>query len=347
MSIKPEKVQFNGGELSPWLEGRTDIAKYDKTAKLCRNFIPLAEGCLRRRGGTRFVSFTLDEQEVMLKIIANPVDAVVIIDGQERNSICVARGDKVSYEVKAEGYASKFGECYVNDDMEIKVDLVSMVEMCKINIVATPSDAIIKIEGYERSSAEFYKNLDVFYMVYKDGYVMQSATVKVTEDMTIYVDLVEDEVEENEPIYEDWGAPVGFVNCTALGSIEKQRKCILLKFEKGYLPIVFDAELVVPEEINRYIFIYDTYDGYNGVAKVNGEYQLCIVSRGTNALYYRDKEQNLVWAIDSGTQKAVGWQTDENGKYALFYELYDGSVSGNAFKIYYKGELVWTIEGRD
>ena len=58
-------------------------------------------------------------------------------------------------------------------------------------------------------------------------------------------------------------------------------------------------------------------------------------------------EQNLVWAIDSGTQKAVGWQTDENGKYALFYELYDGSVSGNAFKIYYKGELVWTIEGRD
>ena len=42
MSIKPEKVQFNGGELSPWLEGRTDIAKYDKTAKLCRNFIPLA-----------------------------------------------------------------------------------------------------------------------------------------------------------------------------------------------------------------------------------------------------------------------------------------------------------------
>ena len=52
MSIKPAKVQFNGGELSPWLEGRTDIAKYDKTAKLCRNFIPMAEGSLKRRGGT-------------------------------------------------------------------------------------------------------------------------------------------------------------------------------------------------------------------------------------------------------------------------------------------------------
>ena len=91
MSIKPEKVQFNGGELSPWLEGRTDIAKYDKTAKLCRNFIPLAEGCLRRRGGTRFVSFTLDEQEVMFKVITNPVDAIVIINGQERNSVFVAR----------------------------------------------------------------------------------------------------------------------------------------------------------------------------------------------------------------------------------------------------------------
>ena len=54
MSIKPTRMQFNGGELSPWLQGRTDIAKYDKTAKLCRNFIPLVEGSLKRRGGTRF-----------------------------------------------------------------------------------------------------------------------------------------------------------------------------------------------------------------------------------------------------------------------------------------------------
>ena len=53
MSIKPAKVQFSGGELSPWLEGRTDIAKYDKTAKLCRNFIPLGGGGRGRRGGAR------------------------------------------------------------------------------------------------------------------------------------------------------------------------------------------------------------------------------------------------------------------------------------------------------
>ena len=33
MSLKPAKGQLNGGELSPWLEARTDISKFDKTAK--------------------------------------------------------------------------------------------------------------------------------------------------------------------------------------------------------------------------------------------------------------------------------------------------------------------------
>ena len=66
MEMKPAKVQFNGGELSPWLEGRVDFAKYDKTAKLCRNFIPISEGSLKRRGGTRFVAFTPEEETVVL-----------------------------------------------------------------------------------------------------------------------------------------------------------------------------------------------------------------------------------------------------------------------------------------
>ena len=254
MSIKPIKVQFNGGELSPWLEGRTDIAKYDKTAKLCRNFIPLAEGCLRRRGGTRFISMTLEEDDVSFLILTNPEDAVVTIDGEKRNNVWVARGDKVSYEIKAEGYASKAGECYVYDDVILNVDLVSLNEMCELNIVATPSDAVVKIEGFERNCAKFNKNSDVFYIVYRDGYIMQSDTIKLKEDTTLYVELVEDVGEKNS-IYGEWGDPICFVSCSALGDYKKQSKCILLRFENGYLPIVFDAELVVPDKFNENLFI--------------------------------------------------------------------------------------------
>lgn len=55
MAIKPAINQFNGGELSPYLEGRTDWDKYNYSAKLCKNFIPLIEGSLKRRGGSHFV----------------------------------------------------------------------------------------------------------------------------------------------------------------------------------------------------------------------------------------------------------------------------------------------------
>lgn len=36
MAVKPALTQFNGGEISPQLEGRTDWDKYNYSAKLCK-----------------------------------------------------------------------------------------------------------------------------------------------------------------------------------------------------------------------------------------------------------------------------------------------------------------------
>ncbi len=47
---------FNAGELSPELEGRTDLDKYGKGAKRIENFIVHPEGGAHRRPGTRFVA---------------------------------------------------------------------------------------------------------------------------------------------------------------------------------------------------------------------------------------------------------------------------------------------------
>jgi hypothetical protein len=49
-------VAFNGGELSPEVEGRTDLAKYNQGARLMLNYIPHPEGGMFRRPGFRFVS---------------------------------------------------------------------------------------------------------------------------------------------------------------------------------------------------------------------------------------------------------------------------------------------------
>lgn len=52
----PIQTNFNGGELSPTIEGRVDINKYTNGCYRMRGFIPLVQGPARRRSGTRFVA---------------------------------------------------------------------------------------------------------------------------------------------------------------------------------------------------------------------------------------------------------------------------------------------------
>lgn len=47
---------FNGGEFSPFMDGRTDQEKYYTGCKTLQNFVPTAPGPAVRRGGTRFVA---------------------------------------------------------------------------------------------------------------------------------------------------------------------------------------------------------------------------------------------------------------------------------------------------
>lgn len=56
MKASPILNAFNAGELSPLIDGRTDLAKYFSGAKLVRNFLGTVQGPVVRRGGTRFVS---------------------------------------------------------------------------------------------------------------------------------------------------------------------------------------------------------------------------------------------------------------------------------------------------
>lgn len=55
MRASPILSNFNGGELSPRLEGRTDYEKYASGCSLLSNFIPTVQGPAVFRAGTRFV----------------------------------------------------------------------------------------------------------------------------------------------------------------------------------------------------------------------------------------------------------------------------------------------------
>lgn len=348
MSRKPQKIQFNGGELSPWLKGRTDIAKFDKTAVLCRNFIPLTEGALKRRGGTRFVATTPVDDDVTLKIVPSPMEATVMINNEIRDTIIVARGDTVSYEVKASGYETVSGKVTMSQSIVLNIVLISKVETCTLMISSVPFDATVKINGYERKFYRGRKNETVDYIVYKDGYQMQSGNVVLGENKSLIITLVEEEEEACE--YGDWGEPLAFVSCTAYGCMEPQYKCFLIKFENGYLPILFDSNKTAPgiSDINYNRFVYTELNGYDSyLLDRNRTNQLGVIKRTKDAIYYYDLDGTTLAAFDYVSMMFMGWQLDDEGQYAATYKRYDGNVSGSVIKVYYKGNLVFEMRGRN
>ena len=347
MSKKPAKIQFNGGEISPWLEGRIDLAKYDKSSKLCRNFIPAVEGCLKRRGGTLFVAQTPDDDSLLFEILPYPLDAKVMINGIEKSAIYVARGDVVNYEVSAEGYVTYKGEILVVEDVSLEVKLVSKTQLCNLTIVAEPGDAVIKIEGFERNVYLGSKNSEVLYMVYKDGYETHTGKIILDDDITL--NIVLNKIDKTNVAYGDWGNPIGFRDCTAVGREDKQLKCFLLQFSNGYLPIVFNANLVAPDEnyvIDETLFFSNIRDGYNAIYWKNGDYHLGNVERVDNSIFYYNLDGKLVAGYDVLSCAIFGWQIDENGQYASKYSSYDGIVNNGVFQIYKSGKLVWEFKGR-
>ena len=177
---------------------------------------------------------------------------------------------------------------------------------------------------------------------------MQSGSVILSENKSLTITLVEDEEEECE--YGDWGDPLAFVSCTAYGCIETQYKCFLIKFENGYLPILFDSNKVAPgiSDINYNRFVYTESNGYDSyLLDRNRTNKLGVIKRTKDAIYYYDLDGTTLAAFDYVSMMFMGWQLDDEGRYAATYKRYDGNVSGNVIKIYYKGELVFEMRGRN
>ena len=348
MSIKPARVQFNGGELSPWLEGRTDIAKYDKTAKLCRNFIPLAEGSLKRRGGTLFAAMTPEEDDILFRIKAYPEEAEIFINGTAQAQIYVSRGDEVTYQVRSDGYATAGGSVTVEDNTELTVRLVSLSETATVTVTTEPADATVKLNGIARRSVDVPLNSVVEYLAYKDGYILQKGTVTADADKTVAITLLPDEQAQAD--YGDWGNLVGLKACSVVGNTHYQ-KCLYIQFDNGFLPVIFSAGQAAPSDsdLDESLFYKTSYDMYNAVVTARGYVEHAVAVEQPNDLFlfnYYDKDGNVLLEVDSVTIFVSNWPTDGNGRFILFFDDYTGVVSGNILKVYYKGDLVWELKGR-
>lgn len=66
MALYQLKSSFAGGELSPSMYGRTDIAKYDSGAAVLRNFFVLRYGGAANRSGFKFIAQTYNNKKAVL-----------------------------------------------------------------------------------------------------------------------------------------------------------------------------------------------------------------------------------------------------------------------------------------
>ncbi len=344
MSIKPAKTQFNGGELSPWLEGRTDVAQYDKTAKLCRNFIPLAEGCLKRRGGTKFVAMTPEDAGVTLTIYTEPEAAVVTINDIEGKELTLERGATVEVEVTCEGYRPYHGYGVVVDNAYVSITLVKITSSCVLEIVTQPHDAIVMIEGVERRRYVAEKNSKAAYKVSREYYHTQENAVILQDNMTLNIHL---QPTAEYGVYGDWGLPLYFVACAQVGDFKNWLKSFVIRFEHGYLAVMFSSQLIAPDSHYDIWFVYDEREGYNSVACKDDTYYLTDLQVSSDAFRYKDLNGKAVFAVDLALSAAIfGWAVDENGHYAAYYPRYDGEIRGHIISIKYDGKEVWQIKER-
>lgn len=71
---------FGGGEISPTLAARVDLARYQISLKTCKNFTVMREGGVRNRPGTQFVDSTIDDAQArLIRFKFNISDACVLV----------------------------------------------------------------------------------------------------------------------------------------------------------------------------------------------------------------------------------------------------------------------------
>lgn len=214
LAIKPALNQFNGGEISPYLEGRYDWDKYNYSAKLCKNFIPTVEGYLRRRGGSRFVARKKGSQNVSFKIRVRTDDSTqptLTINGQsvqltqitgqsssnppvtivtdlwETDTLTYLDGTELVYVASATGYVTKSGTITVDiNQHNVEIDLSQPSGETKTVKFITPSSAVVTLGGTTTKTITGSVGTTVAYSVAYGGQTV-TGNFTISEDKNYYV----------------------------------------------------------------------------------------------------------------------------------------------------------------
>lgn len=135
----------------------------------------------------RTENVTLVEEYHTFTINATPNDATVIINGQERSTLTAGYGTLVEWSVTKTGYETQSGSYVLIADRTENVNL-SIIQIT-FTINPEPSDAIVVINGRERSTITVPYGTTITYSVERAGYYSESDSFTATENQTITVSL--------------------------------------------------------------------------------------------------------------------------------------------------------------
>lgn len=142
---------------------------------------------------TRNISLTAEQipgeddtdRNVTIQVDTIPSDAIVTINGNTGKTLSVLKGTPVNITVRKSGYVTKTIPQFVaTDNFRTTVELDEeppQVTTAMVAVIATPADALIKINGETRNTLELAIGASCTMQVSKSGYKTQTKTITVEE----------------------------------------------------------------------------------------------------------------------------------------------------------------------
>jgi len=135
-TVNQIQTAFTGGEFSPKLLARVDLAKYASGAEQLENFIVMPWGGLRKRGGTKFIGNTKDNGQVRLQRFVFSVTQSYMLEFgvnyiriHTQDATLTEAADTITGATQANPVVITAANTYSNGDRVIITGVSGMVEL--------------------------------------------------------------------------------------------------------------------------------------------------------------------------------------------------------------------------
>lgn len=189
--LKELKGSFVGGQVSPELQNRIDLEKFNTFVKEAKNTQIKPEGGISNRAGTVFID-NAKIPSYRLTINVN-VSATIIVNGVTYSGTSIyvdlpTDDASYEYEIGAEGYTTQIDDGTLTEDTTINITLEADATQYTFTI-SNSQGATITINEVEQSSITADSGTTINWSVELEGYVTQSGTFILSEDKTETVTL--------------------------------------------------------------------------------------------------------------------------------------------------------------